>query len=57
MGPGKGLFSAYTAATQEALAAAEEASTVQGNAAGCEVGVDPYNLYEQIQRWSQITAA
>ena len=46
-----GLFRAYTAATQEALAAAEEASAVQEMLQVVRVELPaPYNLYEQIQR-------
>ena len=50
LGPG-GLVRAYTAATQEALAAAEEASAVQEMMQVVRVELSaPYNLYEQIQR-------
>lgn len=50
LGPG-GLVRAYTAATQEALAAAEEVSAVQEMLQVVRVELSaPYNLYEQIQR-------
>ena len=50
LGPG-GLVRAYTAATQEALAAVEEASAVQEMLQVVRVELSaPYNLYEQIQR-------
>ena len=50
LGPG-GLVRAYTAAAQEALATAEEASAVQEMLQVVRVELSaPYNLYEQIQR-------
>ena len=50
LGPG-GLVRAYTAATQEALAAAEEVFAVQEMLQVVRVELSaPYNLYEQIQR-------